>query len=90
MPDMGPIYSFSSPPSWARVLMILIGRWGNQGFWSWSNWFGVLVRVSNAAVKLLTKIQVGEERVYLTYTSIQMFIIEGSQDRNSNRSGGRS
>jgi hypothetical protein len=28
---------------------------------------------------------VGEERVYLAYTSISLFITEGSQDRDSNR-----
>jgi hypothetical protein len=33
----------------------------------------------------MTKKQVGEKRVYLTYTSILVFIFAGSQDRNSNR-----
>ena len=31
--------------------------------------------------------QVGEERAYLAYTSISLFIIEGGQDRNSNMAG---
>jgi hypothetical protein len=31
----------------------------------------------------MTKKQVGEERVYLAYTSILLFITKGSQDRNS-------
>jgi hypothetical protein len=31
--------------------------------------------------------QVGEERVYLAYTSTLLFITKGSQDRNSNRAG---
>jgi hypothetical protein len=31
--------------------------------------------------------QAGKERVYLSYTSISLFIIEGSQGRNSNRAG---
>ena len=31
--------------------------------------------------------QVGEKGVYLTNTSIALFIVEGSQDRNSNRVG---
>ncbi|EDL22577.1 mCG147769 [Mus musculus] len=31
--------------------------------------------------------QVGEEKVYLAYTSTALFIIERSQDRNSNRAG---
>ena len=32
----------------------------------------------------MTKKQVGKERVYLPYTSLLLFIIEGSLDRNSN------
>ena len=35
----------------------------------------------------MTKKQVGEERIYLTYTSALLFITEGSQDRNSSRAG---
>ena len=31
--------------------------------------------------------QVGEERVYLAYTSTLLFITEGSQDRDSNKVG---
>ena len=34
-----------------------------------------------------SKKQVGEERVYLAYTSTFLFITEGCQDRNSNRAG---
>jgi hypothetical protein len=34
---------------------------------------------------IMVKKQVGEERVYLAYTSTTLFIREGSQDRNSNR-----
>jgi hypothetical protein len=34
----------------------------------------------------MTKKQVGEERVYLAYTSILLFITKGSQDWNSSRS----
>jgi hypothetical protein len=37
----------------------------------------------------MTKKQVGEERVYSTYTSMLLFITKGSQDRNSSRSGTR-
>jgi hypothetical protein len=33
------------------------------------------------------KKQAGEERVYLTYTSILLFVIEKSQGRDSNRVG---
>jgi hypothetical protein len=35
----------------------------------------------------MTKKQVGEERVYLAYTSTLLFITKGSQDRNSHRAG---
>ena len=34
-----------------------------------------------------SKKQVREKRVYLVYSSISLFYIEGSQDRNSNRAG---
>jgi len=47
---------------------------------------GVLVRVSIPA-QIMTKKQVGEERVYLAYTSTLLFITKGSQDRNSHRTG---
>jgi hypothetical protein len=50
----------------------------------------VLVRVSIPAQNIMTKKQVGEERVYLAYTSILLFITKGSQDWNSSRSGSRS
>jgi hypothetical protein len=39
---------------------------------------------------IMTKKQVGEERVYSAYTSTLLFITKGSQDWNSNRSGSRS
>jgi hypothetical protein len=48
----------------------------SQGFYSCTN--------------IMTKKQVGEERVYLAYTSILLFITEVSQDWNSSRSGSRS
>jgi hypothetical protein len=48
----------------------------SQGFYSCTN--------------IMTKKQVGEERVYSAYTSILLFITERSQDWNSSRSGGRS
>jgi hypothetical protein len=35
----------------------------------------------------MTRKQVGEERVYSAYTSTLLFIIKGSQDRNSHRAG---
>jgi hypothetical protein len=48
----------------------------SQGFYSCTN--------------IITKKQVGEERVYLAYTSMLLFITKGSQDWNSSRSGNRS
>jgi hypothetical protein len=48
----------------------------SQGFYSCTN--------------IMTKKQVGEERVYLAYTSMLLFITKGSQDWNSSRSGSRS
>ena len=47
----------------------------------------VLVRVSTAAINHHDQKQAGQERVYLAYTSTVLFIIGGSQDRNSNRAG---
>jgi len=35
-------------------------------------------------------IKAREGRVYLAYTSTALFILEESQDRNSNKAGGRS
>ena len=46
---------------------------------------GILVRVSIPAQNNMTKKQIGEERVYLAYTSTLMFITKGSQDKNSHR-----
>ena len=48
----------------------------SQGFYSCTN--------------IMTKKQVGEERVYSAYISILLFITKGSQDWNSSRSGSRS
>jgi hypothetical protein len=51
---------------------------------------GVLVRVSIPAQNIMTKKQVGEERVYSAYTSTLLFTTKGSQDWNSSRPGSRS
>jgi hypothetical protein len=48
----------------------------SQGFYSCTN--------------IMTKKQVGEEKVYWAYTSTLLFITKGSQDWNSWRSGSRS
>jgi hypothetical protein len=50
----------------------------------------VLVRVSIPAQNVITKKQVGEERVYSAYNSSLLFITKGSQDWNSSRSRNRS
>jgi hypothetical protein len=44
-----------------------------------------LVGVSIAVMKHHDQKQAGEKRVHLAYTSILLFIIKGSQDRNSNQ-----
>jgi hypothetical protein len=43
-----------------------------------------------SCTNIMTKKQVGEERVYSAYTSILLLITKGSQDWNSSRSGSRS
>jgi hypothetical protein len=48
----------------------------SQGFYSCTN--------------IMTKKQVGEERVYSAYTSTLLFITKGGQDWNSSRSESRS
>ena len=48
---------------------------------------GVLVRVCIPEQNIMTKKQVGEERVCLAYTSTLLFITKESQDRNSHRAG---
>jgi len=50
----------------------------------------VLVRVSIPAQNIMTKKQVGEERVYSAYTSTLLFTAKRSQDWNSSRSGSKS
>jgi hypothetical protein len=50
----------------------------------------VLVRVSNSCTNIMTKNQIGKERVYSAYTSILLFITNGIQDWNSSRSESRS
>jgi hypothetical protein len=60
----------------ASLLQPTINKCLSQGFYSCTN--------------IMTKKQVGEERVYLAYTSILLFITKGSQDWNSGRSGSRS
>jgi hypothetical protein len=47
----------------------------------------VLVRVVVALMKHHDQTQLGEEMIYLAYTSPAPFIIKESQDRNSNRTG---
>jgi hypothetical protein len=47
----------------------------------------VSVKVNIAELKHHDQKWLGEERVYLAYTSTSLFIIEGAQGRNSNRVG---
>jgi hypothetical protein len=47
-------------------------------------------RVSIPAQNIMTKKQVGEERVYSAYISMLLFISKGGQDWNSSRSRYRS
>jgi hypothetical protein len=42
-----------------------------------------------SCTNIMTKKQVGEEKVCLAYTSTLLFITKGSQDWNSSRSGSR-
>ena len=49
----------------------------------------VLVNVAIPAQNIMTKKQIGEERVYSAYISTFLFITKGSQDWNSSRSGSR-
>jgi hypothetical protein len=48
---------------------------------------GVLFRVGIPAQNIMTKKQVGEERVYSASTSTLLFIAKGSQDSNLHRAG---
>jgi hypothetical protein len=45
----------------------------------------VLIRAYISAQNIMTKKQVGEERVYSAYPSTLLFITNGSQDRKSHR-----
>jgi hypothetical protein len=56
----------------------------SQNLWEWLT---ILIRICIPAQNIMTKKQVGEERVYSAYTSTLLFITKGSQDRNSHRSG---
>jgi hypothetical protein len=49
--------------------------------------FFVLVRVSISAQNIMTRKQVGEEKIYSAYTSTLQFITKGSEDRKSHRVG---
>jgi hypothetical protein len=79
-----PVFRFwcSSPrclswfSSWTFLYLLLEASCLSQGFYSCTN--------------IMTKKQVGEERVYSAYTSMLLLITKGSQDWNSSRSGSRS
>ena len=48
-------------------------------------YLGVLGRISIPAQNIMTKKQVGVERIYSAYTSTLLFITKGSLDWNSSR-----
>jgi hypothetical protein len=52
-----------------------------------SRWHCVLDGVCIPVQSIMTKKQVGKERVYSAYTSTLLFITEESQDWNSHRTG---
>jgi hypothetical protein len=56
---------------------------GSPGHWVSQSGFVFLTNI-------MTKKQVGEERVFSAYTTTLLFITKGSQDWNSSRSGSRS
>ena len=66
----------SSTSFWLLLLCFSLGCCLSQGFYSCTN--------------IMTKKQVGEERVYSAYISTLLFITERSQDWNSSRSESRS
>jgi hypothetical protein len=54
-------------------------------------WFGLCISQGfYSCTNIMTKKQVGEERVYSAYNSILLFNTKESQDWNSNRLGSRS
>jgi hypothetical protein len=93
-------HSFLSPllgtALWLEVILLLIPyagivllQWASQLLLFFFSPH-VLVKVSIPGQNIMTKKQVGEERVYSAYTSILLFITERSQDWNSSRSESRS
>jgi len=64
----------------------------NLSCWPKMHLCSCLIRGSIALMKCHDQKQVGEERVYLTYTSTLLFIAKGSQDRTQTEqeSGDRS
>ena len=60
---------------------------GSGVVWRGEEMGTVLVRVSIPGQNIMTKKQVGEERVDSAYISTLLFITKGSQDRNSLRAG---
>jgi hypothetical protein len=71
------------------VLICQMEVWSSEGVGTSPRSHSVLVRVSIPGQNIMTKKQVGEERVYSAYTSILLFITKGSQGWNSNRSRSR-
>jgi hypothetical protein len=55
--------------------------------WLYAHFMEECLRVTIAGMKHHDQKGVGEEKAYSAYTSISLFIIEGSQGRNSNGAG---
>jgi len=74
----------------AHLGCLLVESLPNEGKWSrtivkaYRNPDFRIMRCSELRVNSLTSGQLGEERVYLAYISILLFITKGNQDRKSN------
>jgi hypothetical protein len=49
--------------------------------------YTIIVRVTVAVIRQHDQKQPGRKKAYWLYTSTSLFIIEGTQDRNSDRTG---
>jgi hypothetical protein len=66
---------------------ISLSRCATNELTSFHDTFLSEVKVCIPAQSIMTKKQVGEERIYSAYTSTLLFITKGGQDRNSHRAG---
>jgi hypothetical protein len=90
--------SLASQSHWISELQISVGNFmlkvSHIKTWmaseKWHTWGWTLSQGFCSCTNIMTKKQVGEERVYSAYTSTLLFITNGGQDWNSSRSGSRS